>query len=441
MEAAKTKRTTAKSQFTRYEKRLKDAVVSEEIDEWTVNRRYEDLKDRWDKTQDAHDEYTSFLTEPDDFTKAEEWLDELSNRFDAVELRVGKKLKELKPAPTASASDRKSYVSEDERKSESKKSIIPMKKMQFKIFAGDIRKFPLFKSEFIAHVVPHYSNSQLAFILKEHLSESIQDEVSNVIDNYNLLWERLDQKYGNIGHLVDKILDDIKRLEIHDASSEAVLNMISIVEKANSDLERLGQEAELHNSTTISIIEQSMTKEMKFEWVKEIAGKPCTSKAFSSRQKFTGLMEFLKGWRNRLEYMGASIREDVDVKTGGSFHVQDRVGPESRKPAPKIRCWLHNNLDGEQGDHPIWRCKSFLSKPTQERCDLATVHKACHRCLIVGCAGVSNVKNCSRSFRCYVSGCDGDHSPLLHVDKGKVLHANEASDSGTASPLLPLQNL
>jgi hypothetical protein len=354
MEAAKKKRTTAKSQFTRYENRLKDALISEEIDEWTVNRRYEDLKERWDKTQDANDEYISLLTEPDDITGAEEWLDELCNRFDAVELGVGKRLKELKPAPTASASDRKSVVSEGDKRSELKKSIIPMKKMQFKVFAGDIRKYPLFKSEFIAHVEPHYSDSQLAFILKEHLSESIQDEVSNVIDNYKLLWERLDQKYGNIGHLVDKILDDIKRLKIHDVSPEAVLSMISIIEKANSDLERLGQETELHNSTTISIIEQSMTKEMKVEWVKEIAGKPCTGKAFSSQHKFTGLLEFLKGWRNRLEYMGASIHEEPDVKKGGTFHAKDKPRSESsKKPASRTRCWFHN-LDGEPGDHPIW---------------------------------------------------------------------------------------
>ena len=54
--------------------------------------------------------------------------------------------------------------------------------MQFKIFTGDIRKFPLFKSEFITHVEPHYNSSQLAFILKEHLSEPIQDEMSNVIE-------------------------------------------------------------------------------------------------------------------------------------------------------------------------------------------------------------------------------------------------------------------
>ena len=30
----------------KYENRLKDAIVSKEIDEWTLNRRYEDLKDR-----------------------------------------------------------------------------------------------------------------------------------------------------------------------------------------------------------------------------------------------------------------------------------------------------------------------------------------------------------------------------------------------------------
>ena len=39
--------------------------------------------------------------------------------------------------------------------------------------------------------------------------------------------------------------------------------MVNIVEKAQRVLDQLGQATELHNSTTISIIEQAMKKEMK----------------------------------------------------------------------------------------------------------------------------------------------------------------------------------
>ena len=47
-----------------------------------------------------------------------------------------------------------------------------------------------------------------------------------------------------------------------------------------------------------------MTPQMKHEWVKLIASEDC-----SSNEKFESLLAFLSDWRNRLEYVGASIRD------------------------------------------------------------------------------------------------------------------------------------
>jgi len=48
MDSAKAKRTTAKSQFTRYEKRLGSVLDLPDTDEWTLKTRYEDLKVRFE---------------------------------------------------------------------------------------------------------------------------------------------------------------------------------------------------------------------------------------------------------------------------------------------------------------------------------------------------------------------------------------------------------
>ena len=53
MEAAKFKRTSAKGRFTLYENRLKSLLDAEEIDSWTLKNRYEDLKLRWERVQEA----------------------------------------------------------------------------------------------------------------------------------------------------------------------------------------------------------------------------------------------------------------------------------------------------------------------------------------------------------------------------------------------------
>ena len=102
-------------------------------------------------------------------------------------------------------------------------------------------------------------------MLKQHLSEAVRDEVSSVSDDYEQMWQRLNQRYGRTSKIVDAILADVKQISINDTSDGNVLQMIKIVEKAHRDLERLGKNAELHNSASISLIEQAMTPQMKHE--------------------------------------------------------------------------------------------------------------------------------------------------------------------------------
>ena len=175
------------------------------------------------------------------------------------------------------------------------------------------------------------------------------------------------------------------------------------------------------------------------------------SKPYTSSQKFSILLEFLQDWRNRLEYMGASIREDTDKhgsadrsdpKTGRTHDGTSGEGSsqdDNQHRKRLSRCWLHN-LDGEAGDHPIWKCKVFLGKGTQERRDLVVANKACMRCLLPTCVGASDVSMCVRSFTCSVSGCHRTHNRLLHVD-GAAYHANESSDSSASNAILPTQKV
>ena len=426
MDAAKTRRTTAKSVFTRYEKRLKTVLELEDADAWTLNNRYDDLKLRWERVQESHDEYVTHLTEPEQTDAAEEWMNEIAERFGQIEIEVGRKLRELSveskvQKPSAEVTDAAPV-----------KSIVKIDRMKFQMFEGDIKKYPEFKAEFIKHVQPQCDKTQQAFVLKGHLSESVRDEVSNVTDNYTEMWERLDQKYGNTGKLVDAILSDVKRISLRDTSDTNVLQMINVVQKASRDLERLGEHAELRNSTSISIVEQAMTKEMKHEWVKLIASKSCTNS-----QKFNMLLGFLEDWRNRLEYMGASIRDAAEdySATGGTFHAEgERRGNNQNRV--KSRCWLHK-LDGDAGAHPIWSCKLFLGKSRQERRELVVANKACMCCLLTGCDGANDASKCVRNFKCIV--CQGLHNSRLHVDTGAAFHANESGDSKSA--ILPTQIL
>ena len=95
MEEARRKRAIAKGQFTRAETKLQTAVTTQAdiCTVLTVQRRYAELKARWDTTQDAHDEYASLLT--DEERDAEElWLTEIYDRFDKLEIEADNFIKE-----------------------------------------------------------------------------------------------------------------------------------------------------------------------------------------------------------------------------------------------------------------------------------------------------------------------------------------------------------
>ena len=140
---------------------------------------------------------------------------------------------------------------------------IRIEKMSFGKFDGDIRKYPEFRYEFINFIEPQVEDYLLAFVLKKHLSDAVQGEVSNVMGDYNQMWRRLDRKYGNTGRLIDTILFEVKNLTSSYETNDGILQMINIVEKAARDLDNLNQRFELFNTTTISIIEQAMSSQMK----------------------------------------------------------------------------------------------------------------------------------------------------------------------------------
>lgn len=427
MSEEKKARTIAKAQFTRAETHLFEAL-NEGKDKWAIERRYEDLKMRWNKTQDAHDIYVLSLSDDDEAAKEGQWIDEISNRFSKVELSVSKIFDDSKVQDTEETSD----GNNDEAKVQTHQRGVQIERMKFNIFKGDIRKYPEFKSEFIKYIQPKCKAEELPFVLKSYLDETVREEVNNVGDVYSEMWKRLDMKYGNIGKLIDAILADVKKLSSNNNNQNDVLKMINTVEKAWRDLKAMGQSIELCNSTTISIIEQTMSKEMKTEWIKIIA-----SKAFDSSKKFLALLDFLRDWRCRIEYELSEIREE---ETFRATNMPVHQVSKKQAPARKQRCWLHN-LDGPGGEHPIWKCRLFQSKPVDERKTIVSNYNACKQCLVIGCPGAVNSNSCNRNFKCSVQGCGGSHNILLHSNVSGVNHNQYGGNSGASNPLLPIQEL
>ena len=412
-EELKMKRTTAKGQFTRSEKRLKDAITSmESTPIATIERRYSELESKWIMVQEAHDRYVAAFQQnsssENPFIEADEndWINEVADRFDFIELEADRRIEAYKTKLSAVKTEEANQVTASPlQNSKLNTDVQPMsnpiqlERIKLDKFNGDIRKYPKFKEQFELYVKPLCTEAQLPFVLKSHLDEQVKEEVDNVDDNMETLWERLDKKYGNCGKLVDVILADIARAPKGDGRS--TLTMINTVEKAYRDLSRMGKESEMKNGTIISMIEKKLPEEIRYEWLQRIA----ENTEGDTNEKFSLLLELLRKFKTMIEYDQAAIRKPADRRSVTNFASGTSQGRKNEKNT----CWIHTSEK-----HPIWVCQSFKEKSVAERINLVKQNHACEACLEVNCTGVVVLPNCKKKFKCIIQGCDKHHNKLLH---------------------------
>ena len=418
MQAAKTKRSAAKGVFIR--SGMKTTVTTSDCSMKTVERRFEEMRSRWSDVQEVHEEYISHL-QGEQSEAAETSISELCNTFCSMEAMVDdyidkRTLERNRPIELPTKTERRA------------RNHIQLERLKLKQFTGDIRKYPRFKSEFCNHIRPVCNPEQVAFILKSYLSETVREDVENIDEDCDAVWDRLDKKYGNQGRLIDTILSDVKHIPHCSEDDRATLQMIKIVERAHNDLKMIGEESEMNNSTIVSIIEERMPEEMAKEWIKMV-----TSEVNVHENKFKHLMRLMNQWRDRIEYKLGNIRNVGEV-VGETYYGQGTVTPYGTK---RQTCWLHQQ---DNGDHPIWRCKIFRNKPVEERIELVKTNKACYSCLEVS----HTSSNCTRGFKCRERGCNQSHHQLLHEvsERGLSLHTEEfIPRENNVTKILPIQSL
>ena len=397
MEEAKARRSIAKAQYTRVENALRKLVANPLSLQDTIVRKFEELRAKWQDLQDCHDLYASLVTNEEEEKKEEEWISELCERFEATEMDADKSLQTFKKDnPSEVAPPEVAPLNPSQMQAGvSGAATLQLERLKLEKFNGDLRKYPVFREGFMKHIAPMCQKSQIAFVLRAHLEETVKEEVANVEDDLTLLWQRLDAKYGNLQKYTDTILADLSK--ISQGGSKAALHLIKTVEKAYQDLKRIGLEHEMSNSYIISVIEKKLPDEMRTDWVKSIAEKG----EVDSAMVFKLLMKFLNRWRNIIEYDESAIRKAPERKVGSTHHAEMTNTKEKSEV-----CWLH-----EDGKHPIWKCNLFRVMPVEEKISLIEKKDACQACLETNCNGSKNPEECARKFRCK---CGKPHNILIH---------------------------
>ena len=175
---------------------------------------------------------------------------------------------------------------------------VRLEKLKFQTFEGDMRKYPKFREEFLQHIKPHYKTEEEAFVLKHYLSSDIANEIENLGNDAAAIWQRLDLKYGDKSKLVDMIMSEFKAMKRPNEKPGEIINMINTVEKAHRDLKMMGKEAEINNSTIVSMLEEKLPKEIDAEWIKLITTK---GNEYMKDDKFPALLSLLLEHKERLE--------------------------------------------------------------------------------------------------------------------------------------------
>ena len=144
-----------------------------------------------------------------------------------------------------------------------------------------------------------YSPSEEAIVLRNYLDASIKDEIENLGEDISAIWARLDSKYGDKSRLVDLIMGEFKRMKRPGDKLSDMLLMINTVEKAHRDLQRLGKEHEIDNSTIISMTEEKLPPEIETKWMDLITGE---NKEEIRENKFPALLKLLLQFKERIQF-------------------------------------------------------------------------------------------------------------------------------------------
>ena len=130
--------------------------------------------------------------------------------------------------------------------------------------------------------------------------------------------------------------------------------MVNLIENSYNDLEKIGMEQAIANSTIVSMIEEKLPKIIKSQWCVEII-----KSSIDENNTFTSILEFLLMHKNAIEYGSNELRLCTSQYSGSTNYSQN-MRPENQNlntnnqtdpsKTPKEVCWIHKSESGV--NHP-----------------------------------------------------------------------------------------
>ncbi|XP_068236976.1 uncharacterized protein [Palaemon carinicauda] len=414
---AKQRRGTAKAKLTRkldkFHEYMLDQMALEILEE-----RYESVVKAYDEVELANEQYCNLLDENCDAQLIEEanvYIKALEDRKCAAHVIFVKVKDEMQV-----------------------KKVLKVKPIDVPRFHGDVRDYSNFKRDFFRLMQSNYGKDP--FVLRQCLSGEALDTVRGADHDFDKMFERLDETFGNSRTIIDVVVEDIRSIKpISEGDSESFIRKVDKIEQCYLYLDQMSLASELNTANMTSQIEKLLPPTQKREWVK-------LAECVGNRDLFGKLLEYLLSEKKSMKYLNANIRSNNNIKAkvnytctyedqrstkqGRESDVMERIAglenaitnitdlftkiteENAERNRNKIsdntrlhRCWYHGS-DG----HDILDCTTFQNLSINDRMESVKKKGICFNCL----KGVHIARKCLKKSRCNTVDVNNESCGKLH---------------------------
>lgn len=279
-----------------------------------------------------------------------------------------------------------------------------MEKPKMPRFAGDVRDYAIFRSDFKHAVDGRYSKRDGISLLRTSLQGRPLDLIKGIGTDYDAAWSYLDSLYGDPRFVADTITQDITKFRpLRDGEDARFCDLVHLVQRSFTTLKEVGRPHDMDNNHMLALIEQRMCTDDRKVWARHLenSGKEAT-------------LAQLIVWMNT--EMKSRMRATAALRSTGppTRHPVGHFGSDINAPKSGLphKCWICKN-----SSHWTDQCQKFASLNLEDRIKAVKENHACFSCLKR--AGRDHrSSNCSRRRQCPEKSngiqCPYYHHPLLH---------------------------
>ena len=279
-----------------------------------------------------------------------------------------------------------------------------MEKPKMPRFAGDVRDYTIFRSDFKHAVDTRYTKRDAISLLRTSLQGRPLELIKGIGTDYDAAWSYLDSVYGDPRFVADTITQDITRFRpLRDGEDARFCDLVHLVQRRFTTLKEVGRPYDMDNNHMLALIEQRMCTDDRKVWARHLenSGKEAT-------------LAQLIAWMNT--EMKSRMRATAPLRCTGqpARHPVGHIGSYFNAPKSGLphKCWICKN-----SSHWTDQCQKFVSLSPENRINAVKENHACFSCLKR--AGRDHKSyNCFRRRQCPEKSngnqCPYYHHPLLH---------------------------